>query len=191
MTFVGGRAAMTPSAGYPHELVDEVALPGDRVLRVRPLRRCEDGPVRELYSGLSPATRYLRFFSPMPALPDSLLRLITGVDYRRRLALLAEFPTADGAHVVALANFGATDDGRAEVALVVRDEWQRQGIGTIVADRLLRAAEARGFHRFVAHALWDNRAIRSLLRRVGNVVSTRTCHGVVEVSFVSKSSLRS
>jgi GNAT superfamily N-acetyltransferase len=182
---------MTPPALYPLDLVDEVALPGDRVLRVRPLRRCEDGPVRELYSRLSPTTRYLRFFSPIPVLPDSLLRLLTGVDYQRRLALLAEFQTSDGANVVALGSFGATEDGGAEVALVVRDEWQRQGIGTIVAARLLRAAEARGFHRFVAHALWDNRAIRSLLRRVGDIVSTRTRHGVTEISFVARSSARS
>jgi RimJ/RimL family protein N-acetyltransferase len=182
---------MTPSTVYPLDLVDEVTLPGDRVLRVRPLRRCEDGPVRELYSRLSPATRYLRFFSPMPVLPDSVLHLLTGVDYCRRLTLLAEFPMREGANVVALGNFGVMDDGRAEIGLVVRDEWQRQGIGTIVAARLLRAAEARGFHRFVAHALSHNRPIRSLLRRVGDIVATRTRHGVTEISFVARASVRS
>ena len=166
--------------------VEDVMLAGNRRLRVRPLRRCEADPVRELYRHLSPRTRYLRFFSPMPELPDSVLRLLTCLDGRRGIALLGELQTPAGEEVVALGSFGATDDGLAEVGIVVSDEWQQQGIGTLIADRVLRAAEARGFHRFVAHALWDNQPIRKLLRRVGDIVSTRTRHGVTEISFVPR-----
>jgi len=166
--------------------VEDVMLPGNRRLRVRPLRRCEAEPVRELYRHLSPRTRYLRFFSPMPELPDSVLRLLTCLDGRHGIALLGEIRTPAGDEIVALGSFGADADGLAEVGIVVSDQWQRQGIGTLIADRVLRAAEARGFHRFVAHALWDNQAIRRLLRRVGNIVSTRTRQGVTEISFVPR-----
>jgi len=165
---------------------EEVLLPGNRRLRVRPLRRCEDGPVRELYRRLSARSRYQRFFSPMPELPASVLRLLTCLDGRRGVALLGEVQTPDGDEIVALGSFGAIDDGRAEVGLVVSDDWQQRGIGTLIADRVLRAAEARGFHRFVAHALWDNQGIRRLLRRVGDIVSTRARQGVIEISFVPR-----
>lgn len=157
---------------------------------IRPLRRCEDAPVRELYRRLSPRTRYLRFFSPMPELPESVLHLLTCVDGERGLALLAELRTPAGPEVVGLGSFGADGNGRAEVGLVVSDAWQRQGIGTALADRVLQAAEARGFHRFVAHALWDNQPIRRLIRRVGEIVSTRTRQGVTEISFVPRHSPR-
>ena len=50
-----------------------------------------------------------------------------------------------------LASFGAIDDGNVEVALVIRDDWQRQRLGTELAGRLLQAAEARGFHRFITN----------------------------------------
>jgi acetyltransferase len=175
---------MTQPAEYPSELEDHIRLPNQRLLHIRPLRPCDDGPIRELYSHLSPRTRYLRFLSPMPVLPDSVLSLMTCVDYRRRLALLAELDIADGTEVVALGSFGAIDDGTAEVGLVVRDEWQGQGIGIALAARVLQAAEARGFTRFVAHVLWDNGVIRKVLNQVGHVLSTRTHHGVSEVSFV-------
>jgi hypothetical protein len=108
---------MTHPAEYPSELEDHVRLPNHRLLHIRPLRTCDDGPIRELYSHLSPRTRYLRFLSPMPALPDSVLSLLTCVDYRRRLALLAELDIADGTEVVGLGSFGAIDDGTAEVGL--------------------------------------------------------------------------
>lgn len=171
---------------YPEDLVDAFTLPNHRRVRIRPLRRCEDGAARELYGRLSPRTRYLRFFSPMPALPDSLVRLLTHVDYRRRLALLAEVDRGDGVQVVGLGNFAAIDDDSAEVGLVVCDEWQRQGIGVALAARVLRAADARGFRRFVAQTFWDNTVIRRLLERVGEIVSSRTRQGVSEITFVRR-----
>src|SRR4029077_7289917 len=101
---------------------------------IRPLRRCENDAIRAIYARLSPQTRYLRFFSPMPTLPDSVLRLLTCVDHRRTLALVAEDGTTDG-EVVALGSFGAIDHDRVEVALVVRDDWQHQGVGVEHAGR--------------------------------------------------------
>ena len=154
-------------------------------LHIRPVRRADEGVVREFFNRLSPRTRYLRFFSPLPALPESILSQITAVD-DRRVALIAEVDTADGAEVVAVGNFGAIDERRGEVALVVGDRWQQQGIGTAVARRVLRAAHARGFNRFVAHALAENRAIRKLLRHVGDIVSTETRHGVSGISFIRR-----
>jgi RimJ/RimL family protein N-acetyltransferase len=171
---------------YPSELEDRVSLPNGDVVHIRPLRRGDDLPIRELYAQLSPRTRYLRFFSPMPLLPDPVLRLISCVDYCRRLALLAELDGRDGVQVVALGSFAAIDDNTAEVSLVVGDEWQRQGIGRVLAGRVLLAAEARGFDRFVAHVLCENVVIRRLLDRVGLVVATKAQHGVSEVCFVRR-----
>ena len=161
-------------------------LSGQGRLRIRPLRRCDDRAIRELYRHLSSRTRYLRFSSPMPDLPDSLLKLITCVDYRRRLALLAVSDVADGAEVVALSEFAAIDDHSAEVALVVRDEWQRRGLGTALATRTMLAAEARGFDLFVANVGYDNVGVMRLLRHVGAVRSMKTRRGVSEVTFVRR-----
>jgi GNAT superfamily N-acetyltransferase len=177
---------MTHAAAYPIELVGDLTIANDRRVRVRPLRRCEDGVVRDLYGRLSPRTRYLRFFSQMPTLPESVVRLLTCVDYRRQLALLVELDTAEGAEVVALGSYAALDDRCVEVGLVVRDEWQRQGIGIALADRVMRAAQARGFDRFVAHTLWDNVVLRKLLNHVGNIISSTTRYGVCELTFASR-----
>jgi RimJ/RimL family protein N-acetyltransferase len=171
---------------YPSELEDCITLSNGTLLRIRPLRRCDALPIRQLYEKLSPDTRYLRFFSPMPRLPDPLLELISCVDYSRRLALLAEMRTPDGVQVVALGNFAAIDDNTAEVALVVDDKWQRQGIGTALGIRVLVAAEARGFDRFVAYVLHHNTAIRRLLNHVALVVSTQMQDGVSELCFVRR-----
>ena len=168
---------------YPFELEDDVMLPNHRLLHIRPLRRGDDLPIRELDDRLSPRTRYLRFFLPIPRLPESLLNLLACVDYRRRLALVGEVDAASGLEVVALGNYGAIDDRTAEIGLVVQDEWQRQGIGLALATRMMRAAERRGFDRFVANVLVENLSMRKFLTRFGRIVSMKTRYGVCEVSF--------
>ena len=154
-------------------------------LRIRPLRRSEDDAIREFYGRLTPETRYLRFFSPMPSLPDSVLHALSDVDSAGKFALVAEDDEANG-DFVGLASFGAIDGERAEVALVVRDDWQRRNLGTVLAERVLEAAECRGYRRFVAHVSMDNVAIRRLLRRVGNLVASRFEGGVSVLEFVRR-----
>jgi acetyltransferase len=177
---------MTAIGEYPAELNDDVTLPNQRRLHIRALRRFEDAPVRDLYSHLSPRSRYLRFFSPMPTLPESVVRLLVSVDYRQRLSLVAEEGEGEAREVVALAGFGAVDDTNVEVSIVVRDDWQRQGVGTELARRVIRAAESRGFHRFIAHFRSENVAIRRLLGRIGDVVFARASAGISELAFVSR-----
>jgi RimJ/RimL family protein N-acetyltransferase len=163
-----------------------LSLPNALVLHIRSLQPGDDGVLRELYAGLSPRTRYFRFLSPMPRLPESVLTLLTSDDGDRRLTLVGEVDLDGGAEVVAVGDYCATDDGGAELGLVVRDAWQRRGIGTAVATSVLDAAEARGFERFIAYMHADNAAMRRLLSRVGLVVSSRMQRGVSEVSFVRR-----
>ena len=173
------------TAAYPSELEADIVLANRRV-RIRPLRRDEEEPLRELVDGLSPRTRYLRFLSPMPTLPDSVARTLARVDYWRQLALVAEYDNPIATEILGLASFGALDDSRVEVGLVIRDDWQRQRLGTELVDRLLSAAEARGFRQFVANSSSDNVAIRKLVRGLGEIVSTKISGGMSEFTFVRR-----
>jgi len=166
-----------------------LTVSGGRDVHIRPLRPGEDSAVRELFVHLSPRTRYLRFLSPTHTLTESLLRTLTDVDDLRRFALVAELDECASGDIVGLGNVIGGADGRSEVGLVVADAWQHRGIGAALAVRLLRAAEARGHDRFVIHEHWDNPALRPLLRRVGEVVSTSIRSGVVEITFVRRRSL--
>jgi acetyltransferase len=174
------------AASYPRELDGTIRLRHDLELAVRPLHPSDGEWIRELHRRLSPRTRYFRFFSVMPTLPEPLVTLLTAVDYHHRLALIAEARTPSAIEAVALASYSATEDDRAvEVGVVVRDEWQARGIGSALALRLVAAARTRGFDRFVAHVLLENVVGRRFIHRIGRVVSTRTQGGVAEVLFVA------
>jgi len=171
----------------PSHIEDRLLLPNRNAVRIRQLQPCDERLIGRFYRRLSPRTRYLRFWSPMPDPPDSLLRVITSVDDRRRLALVAA-SDVDDTDVIALSEFAALDDRTAEIGLVVCDEWQRRGLGSALVMRTLRAAEARGFDRFVAEVLFYNAGMKRLLDHVGVAVSTKTVRGVSEVTFVRRQS---
>ena len=182
------RCQVTELPSYPTELDAHVTLTDQRRIRIRALHSREERPIRLLHARLSPRTRYLRFLSPIPTLPDALVRRLACVDHRRRLAVVAEDEGAGCADVVALASFSAVDETTAELAVVVQDDWQRQGIGTALVSTLLDAAEKRGFDRFIATVATDNSIIRRLLNRVGRVVGSHTSLGVSELVFVRRRS---
>jgi GNAT superfamily N-acetyltransferase len=165
---------------------DRIELRNGGCLSIRLLRCGEEGTVRELCARLSPQTRYLRFFQRLPVLPDSLVRLLADVDDSRRLAMVAQLDNVHGGDVVALGNLAAIDDDHAELGLVVADIWQRQGIGTALARKLLDAAAVHGYRRFVAYGLSHNPGWQRVLHPLVEIVSTRTRLGVSEITFVRK-----
>ena len=73
---------------------------------------------------------------------------------------------ADPDQLVAVARSVRLPDrpGTAEMAIVVGDPWQGQGLGTAIDARAGRRGGRRGIRRFAATMLGDNEAARRLMR---------------------------
>ncbi len=178
----------TGTAGpYPKELERELLLKDGGRLRIRPIRSDDAERLIELYDRFSRHTAYQRFFTVMRRLPPDWARVLATVDYHRRLALVAEQDTPDGAVLVGVARYEPTDrDDTAEVAFAIQDGWQNRGLGTVLFADLLHAAEARGIRRFVAYVLADNARMLDLIARFGHVERRTLEQGVVEVTFTRR-----
>jgi acetyltransferase len=165
---------------------DYVTLSNGQRVRIRILSVGDDAPIRELWSHLSPRTRYLRFLSIMSTLPDPLVRRLVSGDDCRKLAFVAEHEADGTAMVIGLANLGAVDTESVEIGLVVRDDWQRQHVGTELALTMMQAAERLGFRRFIGHVLDENVAMRRLLKNIGVIVSAKIDGNVHELAFTRR-----
>jgi RimJ/RimL family protein N-acetyltransferase len=169
---------------YPRELERDVTLKDGTELHIRPIRP-EDAPrLIEFYDRLSRHSAYQRFFSIMKRLPPDWARMLATVDYRRRLALVAERGAAPAPELVGVGRYEPTEDpNTVEVAFVVQDGLQGQGLGAILLEHLLDAAEARGIHRFRAYVLADNRRMLDLLTRFTDIRERQLDAGVVTLLF--------
>ena len=167
-------------AEYPADLEREVATLDGFVVHLRPIRPDDEARLVALHSRLSSQSVYLRFFGFHPTLSDSEVRRFTHVDYRDRLALVIELDGRLGAVGRYDRLEGTTE---AEVAFVVDDELQHQGLGTVLLDELARAAWERGITRFMAHTLAQNAAMLHVFWRSGFPVTTDFELGDVRVRF--------
>src|SRR3954466_15133699 len=122
----------------------ELTLRDGAHVRMRPIRPDDAPRLVALYDHLSRDSRYQRFFSVMQRLPPDWARFLATVDYQRRFALVAEAP-GDPDTLIAVARYEpGSEPDTAEVAFVVQDAWQGQGLGTVLFSELLAAAEGNG-----------------------------------------------
>lgn len=175
---------MADHSEYPTDLESDVTLKDGTELHLRPIRP-EDAPrLIDFYDRLGRHTAYQRFFSIMKRLPPDWARLLATVDYRSRLALVAERGPAPAPELVGVGRYEPTEDpNTVEVAFVVQDGLQGQGLGAILLQHLLEAAEARGIRRFRAHVLADNRRMLDLLTRFTEIRERQLDAGVVTLLF--------
>ena len=158
----------------------DVRIGNAEVVHLRPIRPDDAALLRGFHASLSPESIYLRFFNFHAELSDQEVEHFTHVDYEDRLALIV----LKGGAMVAVGRYdrlAGTDE--AEVAFLVRDDYQGQGIGTLLADELARAARAQGIRVFQAETLSHNAAMLEMFRRIGFQVETRYEGGVVKVRF--------
>src|SRR5437016_9934687 len=114
---------------------------------------------------LSPRTVYERFFSFRRLLPEEA-HALANVDYRQRMALVAEVADGQEPELIGVARYGPADEATtADIGLVVEDGWQGLGLGSILLEEILRAGAERGIRQFSADVLTENRRALSLLAR--------------------------
>ena len=151
-------------------------------LYLRPLEPSDRAEVAGFFQGLSPESRYRRFLSPKPVLSQRELTYLTVVDHRWGEALAALEPRECA--IVGVAHYGGEvgRPGVADVAVVVADEWQQQGIGTALGRSLIARARVNGFRRLTATTMWENRPARALLRGLGFYARASQGH-LIELEF--------
>lgn len=160
----------------PHQLAD-----GTRV-HLRPIRIDDKRLLSDAFERLSPETARRRFLAPKRRLTGAELRYLTeidGADHVAVLAVLADRPDV----IVGVGRFVrlAEDPETAEVAIVVGDAWQHQGLGRHLGTVLADLARERGIRRFSATLLSDNVAAHRLFATISDRLRGRHSHGVEEL----------
>jgi acetyltransferase len=154
---------------YPAEAVEIRPLADGRPLLIRPLAARDRELLQDFVRGLSVRSRYQRFQSGLNELAPDLLARLMDVDYRRSMAFTAVVFEHGHKRMIGEARYAPALDapGTVDFALAVADGWQRQGIGRLLFDRLLKYAERSGIARIQGDVLHGNAAMLGLARQFG------------------------
>jgi RimJ/RimL family protein N-acetyltransferase len=166
------------AASEPHL----VTLRSGDVVRIRQIRPDDAPALVRAYADLGEQSRYRRFFTAMPALPEATLKAAVEVDHTDHEALVA-VPLLS-AEIVGECRFirlpGQPDT--AEVGVTVLDAWQGRGLGSALLARLSERALESGIEYFTAEVLAENRTMLALLPSLGRVETES--HGPVVTASV-------
>ncbi|MEW8190633.1 MAG: bifunctional acetate--CoA ligase family protein/GNAT family N-acetyltransferase [Candidatus Thiodiazotropha endolucinida] len=158
---------------YPVNLVNSTQLPNGTNIVIRPIRP-EDADLEQTFTRqLSDEAKYFRFMSSIQELTPEMLTRFTQIDYHNEMALIAV--TEDGNHEIELgvARYVINPDKKScEFALVVSDQWQRQGIGHKLMHQLMEVARDRGLEKMEGEVLSNNFKMLDLMKSLYFHIST-------------------
>ena len=162
-----------------------VTLRSGDVVRIRQVRPDDAQALVRAYANLGEQSRYRRFFTVMPQLPESTLKAAVEVDHTDHEALVA-VPLLS-AEIVGECRFIRLADqpDTAEVGVTVVDAWQGRGLGSALLARLSERAAEAGIEYFTAEVLAENRTMLALLPGLGQVETES--HGPVVTARVELS----
>jgi acyl-CoA hydrolase/GNAT superfamily N-acetyltransferase len=169
---------------YPKELTTTMVLDDGTKIKFRPIHPTDAGRMKDLFYKLSEGTIYYRFGWQMKKLPQKQIQDFIYIDHRNEVAIVGTVPEATGEVIVAFAGYYLDHKtNRAEIALVVLDEWQNKGIGSFMIKYLARIAQKDGISGFTAEIHTTNKTMQTVMHKLngkvesllgGNVYSMRS-----------------
>jgi len=158
---------------YPLQYVSAWTLKDGKHVTIRPIRPEDEPLMIKFHETLSDRSVYLRYFSSLSLSRrvehERLLR-ICFVDYDREMVLVAEHTDANTGerHILGVARMNRlAAKNEAEVAALVSDPYQRQGLGQELLHRIIEVARAEKISQVSAEMLPDNLGMQAVFRRLG------------------------
>jgi acetyltransferase len=175
---------------YPKEYVSQAALKDGTSVTIRPIRPEDEPLIAKFHESLSERSVYMRYFQMLRLdrrTAHERLTRICFIDYDWEMALVVERENPETGEpeilgVGRLSRDHAAPD-EAEFALLVSDRVQRQGLGTILLDKLLEIGRTEGLSRITADILFENRAMQRISRNAGFELRRDVEEGVMKADL--------
>ena len=158
------------------------------LVTIRPICPSDEALMTRFHENLSDRSVYQRYFASLSLRTRTAHARLFNICHpnpAREIVLIAEHIGTNGhppeiSAVGRLVRLDASD--RAELAVIVCDEFQNQGIGSRLVQALIERARQEKIGRIVAEMLRENYAMQIVLKRagfrlygLGNPTSVRAC----------------
>jgi GNAT superfamily N-acetyltransferase len=108
-----------------------------------------------------------RFFVAKRGFSDREIAFFMNIDFANHVALVALADEGGRKAIVGGGRYIVTQPGKAEIAFVVIDDYQGQGLGTLLMRHLAVIARTAGLKELIAEVLPENAAMRNVFSKFG------------------------
>jgi acyl-CoA hydrolase/RimJ/RimL family protein N-acetyltransferase len=180
--FVPGEKGM-----YPEDLEAYQTTKKGLDLLLRPAKISDEPLLKDFLYSLSDQSIYRRFFSARTDMPHEYVQQFVVIDYTQRMVILAVLEKGKKEEIVGMGQYAIDESTHtADVAFVVRDDYQNRGIGTELVSYLTYLAKKQGLLGFTADILVDNKPMLHVLRifeKMGFEIERKMEAGVFELKI--------
>jgi len=153
---------------YPESLETYRTTKSGLNILLRPVKISDEPLLKDFLYSLSDQSRYYRFLSVRKDVPRELLQQLAVIDYTRKIVILAVVPTDGKETVIGMGQYEINGGMHtAEIGLLVRDQYQNQGVGMELLNYITHLARKNGVLGFTADVLVDNDPVFRLFEKMG------------------------
>jgi acyl-CoA hydrolase len=142
-------------------------LPNGKSIEFRPLLSSDEFAIRNFFYSLRDQSIYYRFFQPKRVFKREMLqKQWASVDYKKNMSIVGLAQRGKHKEVVAIGSYyGEGESEQAEVAFLVREDFQGMGIGSYLLDILERIARMNEYKAFTAAVMVENAAMIHVFKK--------------------------
>jgi RimJ/RimL family protein N-acetyltransferase len=154
-----------------------------RTVEIRALRPDDKDRFMAAVNLSSPESIYRRFFGPRRHFSEAEQAFFLNPDFIKHVALVAVEQEGGGSVIAGGARYVVVEPGRAEVAFMVVDKFQGQGIGAALLRHLIAIARKAGLDELSAEVLAGNAPMLKVFGKSGLPASTKQTGGTVHIAL--------
>ena len=143
-----------------------------RQIEIRSFRPEDRDELTSTVARVGALSLYRRFFTLKQSFSEREKAFFLNVDFEKHVALVAMTEEAGQQVMVGGARYVIVQPGKAEVAFLVVDQYQGQGIGAALLRNLANLARAGGLNALVAEVLPENTPMLKVFEKSGFPMTT-------------------
>lgn len=143
-----------------------LCLKNGKAVDFRPLLPSDEFAYRNFFYSLQEKTIYFRFFYKMKLFSHEVVqKQWASVDYRKNMSIIGLVQRGGHQEIVAIGTYAQDTDAQAEVAFVVREDFQNFGIASYLLKTLEVIAQENGYRFFSASVLKENHSMFKVFKK--------------------------
>jgi acyl-CoA hydrolase/RimJ/RimL family protein N-acetyltransferase len=158
--------------------ISTLELKNGKTIRFRPLLPSDEFAFRNFFYSLQAHTIYYRFFSKLKSFSHEFVqKQWESVDYRKNMSIIGLVQKGGHKEIMAIGSYAQEKENRAEVAFVIREDFQGMGIASYLLEVLEKIAKENSYTGFSATVLGENAAMIHVFKKRYPNVKTKMMGG--------------
>ena len=153
---------------YPLRYEEWITLKDGSSIFLRPIKSTDGSVLVDFFKNLSRETIYFRFLTHLEKLQPETVRHLVEIDYEKHFALAAILNEEKGESVIGTCRYIVKEKkDHAELTVVLRDDWQRKGLGRLMVLRVVEIARSKGIASIEILLDYRNEGMKRIFASLG------------------------